>query len=233
MNDHMTYTEEELLPLSGLQHLAFCARQCALMHVENTWEDNHLTVLGSLLHERTHTADVEHRDGMIIRRSLPLRSLRLGLVGKADVVEFRSTPDQGATLPSEPGQWMPSPVEYKRGSPKLSRCDEVQLCAQAMCLEEMLNMTVAEGSLYYGEPRRRYPVNLGRELREETQRLALELHALVDSGLTPPGMYKPKCRSCSLFDRCLPQNTKRPRSARRFVASMIKEALATGPGDAP
>jgi CRISPR-associated exonuclease Cas4 len=144
-----TYIEEDLIMISALQHLAFCPRQCALIHVEQMWQESGLTAEGRILHERVHEQEGESRAGVRIERGLPLRSLRLGLVGVADVVEFHPLPGGG---------WRPFPVEYKRGKPKPDRCDEVQLCAQAMCLEEMMEVEVPQGSLFYGKTRHRHDV---------------------------------------------------------------------------
>lgn len=219
----MVYDEDDLLPLSALQHLAFCARQCALIHIEGAWDENRLTALGRVLHERTHGGRGDMRDGVVTTRSLLLRSLRLGLAGMADVVEFHPVDQGGIALPSRSGLWQPFPVEYKRGMPKLDHCDEVQLCAQALCLEEMLQIPIEEGALYYGEPKRRTPVSFSSELRDETERLAGQLHELIRQGLTPPAVREAKCRSCSLVELCLPAPRKSTRSAIRYLNRMIKE----------
>jgi CRISPR-associated exonuclease Cas4 len=218
------YDEDDLLPLSAVQHLAFCERQCALIHVEGAWDENHLTALGRVLHERTHDGRGELRDGIVTARSLALRSLRLGLSGVADVVEFLPVAEGGVCLTDRPGRWQPFPVEYKRGKPKPDRCDEVQVCAQALCLEEMLGATIAEAALYYGEPRRRTPVTLSAELRAETERLATRLHELVRGGQTPPAVAETRCRSCSLLEQCLPASRRRARSAGGYLHRMIQAA---------
>lgn len=220
----MSYEEDDLLPLSALQHLAFCERQCALIHVEGEWDENRFTALGRVLHERTHDGRGELRDGVVTARSLALRSLRLGLSGMADVVEFHPVTARGVALPGRAGQWQPFPIEYKRGKPKTDHCDEIQLCAQALCLEEMLQVAVPAGALYYGEPRRRTPVALTDELRAETERLAARLHELVRTGQTPPAVREAKCRSCSLVEQCLPAPRRRSRSASRYLSSMIQAA---------
>ncbi len=227
----MTYPEDELLPLSGLNHLVFCARRCALIHVEGAWDENRLTALGRNLHERTHEETVEQREGVLIRRGLLLRSLRLGLAGKADVVEFHPAVEGGITLAGRPGRWQPYPVEYKRGKPKPDRCDEVQVCAQAMCLEEMLGAAIPCGALYYGEPRRRTSVEFTDNLRAETERLARRLQELVRSGLTPAAVRESKCRSCSLVNLCLPSPKRGKRSARRHLQEMIRMASHDGEGN--
>ncbi len=225
------FCEDELLPLSALQHLVFCERQCALIHIERVWADNAFTVEGSALHESVDRAPPETRRSLRIVRDLPLRSTRLGLVGRTDVVEFHrlepgSDPALGTRLPGHGGLWTPFPVEYKRGRPKRHRADEVQLCAQAMCLEEALGMAVPEGALFYGKTRRRKDVRFDEALRLETEAAASRLHDLLRSRVTPPAVYeKRKCLSCSLFDLCRPRAADR--SARRYV-----EAIFRGQGTA-
>lgn len=206
------FTEDELLPLSALQHLLFCERQCALIHIENQWSENRLTAEGRILHEKVHEADDEIRGETRIVRGLRLRSLRLGLAGQADVVEFYR---QG-------GVWMPYPVEYKRGKPKPDSCDEVQLCAQAICVEEMTNTKIPEGSIYYGRPRRRMSVSLGEILRKKTEDTAGRLHELIKTGLTPKADYQKKCDSCSLVDICLPKATTRNTSSMDYLKTAVE-----------
>ncbi len=222
------FSEAELLPISGLQHLVFCKRQCALIHVEQQWAENRFTSEGRVLHEKAHSNEIEARDGVHISRSIPLRSLEYGLVGIADVVEFhRLFPDQteGVLLPGVSGSWIPYPVEYKRGRKKKDSCDEVQLCAQALCLEEMLGVTVSEGALYYGKTRRRTVVPIDRQLREETLRLVREFRELVIQGVTPEASEGPKCEHCSLRDICLPQVRTSPRSMSRYLNSFFDEEV--------
>ncbi len=201
------YDESDLLPISALQHLAFCPRQCALIHIERAWEENRFTAEGRILHEKTHEADTESRGDLRIARGLKIRSLRLGLSGQTDVVEFHRTENDtgGIRLPDTVGLWQAFPVEYKRGKPKLDDCDLVQLCAQAMCLEEMLNTAIPTGALYYGKPHRRMDVAFDGSLRSRTEALADELHALIRSGITPVAEYEKKCMSCSLLDICMPR----------------------------
>lgn len=176
------FSEDELLPISAVQHLAFCPRQWALIHLEGQWTDNRLTAQGTALHERVHEGQAEVRGDVLIVRGLRLRSLRLGLVGTADVVEFHpvaAVVTGGCLLPGRAGRWQPFPVEHKRGRPKPDRCDEVQLCAQALCLEEMLGAPVPEGDLFYGAQRRRHHVAFRADLRHETEALAAQLHELT------------------------------------------------------
>lgn len=205
--------DSALAPLSALQHLVFCPRQCALIHLEGAWAENLLTAEGRVLHERVDEAPGETRRGVRIGRGVALLSRRLGLVGKADVVEFharRSGPPQ------------PYPVEYKRGKPKPHDADRVQLCAQALCLEEMMGMPVPRGALFYGEPRRRQEVAFDDALRTRTEKTAKALHALLAGGVTPPPEPGAKCRSCSLEAVCLPK-TSAGRSAAGWLACALRE----------
>ncbi len=208
--ERVMYTEDDLLQLSALQHLLFCERQCALIHIEQAWEENRLTAEGRVLHERVHESGDESRGSVRIVRGLRLRSLRLGLAGMADVVEFRRV-----DLKS---QKTPFPVEYKRGKPKPDDCDLVQLCAQAICLEEMLNCEIPAGALFYGKTRRRLEVEFTEELRLKTAATAERLHKLVEAGVTPPAVYEKKCKACSLFSLCMPENKK---SATQYLNSVI------------
>lgn len=208
------YAEDDLHPLSALQHLLFCERQCALIHIEQVWTENLFTAEGRIMHERVDSGEHLSRNGVRVETALALRSLRLGLSGKADVVEFHRD-DQGG--------WRPYPVEYKRGKPKSANWDQVQLCAQALCLEEMLHCQVPEGALFYGKPRRRQTVCFDDALRRETEEAAARLHQLVRSGLTPPACYEKKCDSCSLVQFCLPKVAAKGKNVGRYLARMLAE----------
>jgi len=229
------YDESELLPLSGLQHMAFCERQWGLIHLEQFWTENRLTVEGRHLHERADRTGGKSRGDLRIVRAMPLHSLRLGLSGRADVVEFHrfhedahtlsgnDPPKQvGVTRPDVAGLWRPFPVEYKRGKPKPGNCDRVQLCAQALCLEEMLGVAIPAGALFYGQTRRRQDVVFDESIRSETERLAARMHDLFRAGVTPRATYdRKRCDRCSLYDRCLPKTTGRARSVREYVISEL------------
>lgn len=224
------YNEDDLLPISALQHLMFCERQWGLIHLEGIWVENTLTVEGKHLHERADTEETESRGNLRIARGLRLRSLRLGLTGKADVVEFcrllKSSPESdmpGAPLEGVSGFWRPVPVEYKRGQPKKDNCDKVQLCAQALCLEEMLGTLIQTGALFYGKPRRRYEVSFDNVLRMETEALALRLHDLTRAGKTPQAGYEKKCEACSLFSVCLPKVVGVGKMAGQYLAEALIE----------
>ena len=210
----MAFTESDLLPLSALQHLLFCERQCVLIHVERLWEENLLTAEGRIAHEKVDEGGAETRGGTRTVFGLPLRSFRLGLIGKADVVEF-SEDDQGGAVAF--------PVEHKRGRPKQKDCDRVQLCAQAMCLEEMTGGTVAGGALFYGKTRRRENVVFDKALRRLTEETAARLHALIDAGETPRAEYAKKCKSCSLIELCMPKVSAARRSVERYLRTAGEE----------
>lgn len=212
------FGENDLLPISALQHLLFCERQCALIHIEGLWVENRLTVEGRHLHQKAHEGPSEARAGVRIARGLALRSFRLGLVGKADVVEFHEAPEAAA--------YGPFPVEYKRGKPKRHKADQVQLCAQALCLEEMLGTDVPRGALFYGRTRRRQNVEFDDALRRLTVDAARRLHELIASGRTPRAAREPKCDSCSLYNLCLPDAMGPSHSATAYVESAIAAALA-------
>jgi len=213
----VSYTEDDLLPLSGLQHLAFCERQCALIHIEQAWAENLYTAEGRVLHERVHEADQTPRGEIRIEYSMPLRSLRLGLIGKADVVEFHRIGD------STGDRWRPFPVEYKRGRPKKANADRIQLCAQALCLEEMLNVEVPAGALFYGKTRHREGVDFDAQLRSETEESAGRFHALIEARVTPRPVYGKQCDTCSLKDLCLPKTVETGRSIDKYLMSATRE----------
>ena len=218
------YRDEDLLPLSGLQHFAFCRRQWALIHVENQWQENLRTVEGQLLHQRAHNEALRERRGdTLILRGLSVVSHSLGLSGKCDVVEFHLAPE-GVPLRGEDGLWLPYPVEYKRGRPKDHQADELQLCAQAMCLEEMLCCTIAEGALFYGEPRRRTIVFFSPELRQNVRDFSAEMHHYYRRGDTPKAKPGKSCHACSLKELCLPQLIRRGN-----VSAYLKQAMEESP----
>lgn len=207
------YAETDLLPLSALQHLLYCPRQCALIHVEQAWVENRYTAEGRLLHERVDAGQCEQKGRCQIERTVALRSFKLGLIGKADVVEFYDT---------DAGPRQPFPVEYKRGRPKKHDADRVQLCAQAVCLEEMLDVVIAEGALFYGKTRRRIPVAFDAELRRKTAQTAAALHELVSAGTTPVPEYGSKCDKCSFLNACQPKSCNGSRSASQYLQKIIE-----------
>lgn len=215
--------EEDLLQLSGLQHFAFCRRQWALIHIENQWAENLRTVEGSLFHQRAHDAHQRERRGnTLILRGLPVFSRILGLSGKCDVTEFHADLS-GVSLQGEEGLWRPYPVEYKRGAPKSGDEDKLQLCAQAMCLEEMLCCDVPEGALFYGETRHRLNVAFDPELRQKVVSLTEEMHQLFLRGHTPKVKPTRACGACSLKEVCLPSLGRK-----RLVGDYLRRAMEEG-----
>lgn len=211
---------DDPLPISALQHYLFCPRQCALIHLERLWAENRLTVEGRHVHERAHDGPTEQRADGSIARGVALRSDRLGLWGYADVVEFRA--------PSGPGPPIPFPIEYKRGKPKRHDADRVQLCAQALCLEEMLRVEIPAGALYYNTLRRRVDVPFDDALRDTTAVTAQLVRDMIASGRTPLARRQKKCDRCSLFDLCLPDALGRRRSR---ASSYVARSIATALGD--
>ena len=225
------YDEDDLLPISALQHLEFCPRRCALIHIEGAWAENVQTAEGRALHERVHEAPSETVAGVRVARGLRLCSRDLGLFGVADVVEFHPAEDQderAVALPGSQGRWIAFPVEYKRGRRKSEMSYFVQLCAQALCLEEMLGGHIPAGALYHGESRRRQVVQLDAALRTRTRNRAHELHRLIEAGTTPEPFPSPKCRFCSLAGKCMPKLPP-SRSARDYVARTVESILGETP----
>ena len=193
--------DELLVPISALEHWSFCRRQCGLIHIEGLWEENRLTVEGTHLHELVDLPGLEQRPGLRKARALPLRCDRLSVVGRADMVAFFSDP-------AYPDGGRPYPVEYKRGAKTDFRHAELQLCAQALCLEEMLGVSVTDGAIYFGRSRRRREVTFGSALRKETEAAALGVAAMLRSLKTPPPQPGPKCEQCSLRSVCVPELPK-------------------------
>jgi CRISPR-associated exonuclease Cas4 len=217
------YSSDDLLPLSGIQHFVFCRRQWALIHVERQWKDNLLTVEGRQFHQRVDDPYFdESRREMIIARSVPVASYRLGLSGICDVIEFIESAE-GVALPGRKGLYLTTPVEYKRGREKPDPCDEAQLCAQAMCLEEMLAVSIPAGYLYYGETRHRVAVDLNAEIRKLVQDMSDEMHAYFSRGYTPRVRTSKACRSCSLADICLPVLLDKTIPASEYIRQHIEE----------
>jgi CRISPR-associated exonuclease Cas4 len=206
------------IPISALQHAVYCLRQAALIHIERVWAENRFTAEGRVLHDVAHAAGSRKSRGVRRVTALPIACRRLNIAGVADVVEFQSGAD-GET---------PFPIEYKRGKPKLHRADEVQLCAQALCLEEMTGRPVPEGALYYGETKRRVVVAFDAELRKLTEETAIAFGALVAEGRTPPPVWRAsRCRACSLIELCRPKAVTK--SALGFRRRAIAAALAPPP----
>ena len=272
------YSEDQLLPISALQHLIFCERQCALIHVERLWAENRWTVEGRHLHDKAHTATAQNVAGIRIARGLRLHSYSLGLFGQADVVELETVERPESRVESQnqrveglesrqkvkglesrvqsqqqgrvespesraEGQsWdvessrlsaldsrrlRVTPIEYKRGKPKKDDSDRVQLCAQAICLEEMLGQTIATGQLFYGKRKRRTEVHLDTGLRELTKQKALRLHQMIADRETPTAVREPKCDQCSLLHLCLPDALRFKTGASAFVSRSLAAHLSS------
>ena len=207
------YSESDYLLLSGLQHLRFCPRQCALIHIEQQWSENFFTAAGRVQHEKVHGATAESRKTVKTERNLKIASALLGVTGCTDAVEFYS---DGKI----------SPIEYKHGKPKENTCDEVQLCAQVICLEEMLECTIDEGALFYFKIRRRIPLPITDELRKETIELAERFHRFVADGKTPTALYSRQCESCSSIDECFPESAGKRKSVRAYIERRLRQNVA-------
>lgn len=204
----------ESIYLSRLQHYLFCSRQFALIELEDIWTENQFTAEGQVMHQRVNQAEQEKRGPIRTVRALRLANVELGIEGVADVVEYHKQAD---------GAEIPYPIEYKRGKPKAHRADEVQLCAQALCLEEMHGVSVPEGALFYGEVRRRQSVVFDRELRELTALTILACRHIVQTKITPKADYNAKkCKDCSLLDQCHPKDFAKSAAA-WLQAQLTKE----------
>jgi CRISPR-associated exonuclease Cas4 len=208
------YLDDDFIQISALQHFLFCPRQCALIHIEQIWAENLFTAEGRIMHDKAHEEQFETRGGVRIERGMPLRSLKLGLIGKADVVEFHK---------NEAGQWVPFPVEYKHGKPKENNCDKVQLCAQGMCLEEMTGIPVPSGAIFYGKTKHRQDVIFDEALRRETADIAGRTREFIAVGFTPKAEYSKRCESCSLISVCMPKSLSYERSVSEYLREAVKE----------
>jgi CRISPR-associated exonuclease Cas4 len=235
------YIQDDLLPLSGIQHFLFCRRQWALIHVERQWQENALTAEGRIMHKRADDPFfTETRNGVITARSVPVASYRLGLSGLCDVVEFTPSPPsplptgegvsaeggtgEGVKLPNRDGLYLPAPVEYKRGREKQDHSDVTQLCAQAMCLEEMLSVSIPKGYLYYGETRHRVEIEFTAELRTLVKDMSDEMHNYFSRGYTPRVKPFKGCRSCSLADVCLPVLQGKVIAASKYIQQQVENS---------
>lgn len=215
----MSYSEEDLIPISYLSQYYYCQRRAGLLLLEEQWNDNVHTAEGSVLHERVHSGSHESRGEIIVTRGLYLRSIEIGLAGIADSVEFHAS-DEGFEFPWMKGRWYVYPVEYKHGKRRDEIEYEVQLCAQAICLEEMANCKIQWGYIYYGADRRRKQVILDDELRSKVWEGAESLHKMMKSKITPHAIRSPKCRECSMVDVCLPGKLK---STRNYLDMLMRQ----------
>lgn len=201
------FDEDELLPISALQHFVFCPRRCALVHIEQVWSENRFTVEGDILHQRVDELGRESRLNLIVSHGVGIRSLRFGVTGIVDVIEFRSSMDGcgACALPGKEGHWIPYPIEYKRGSLRRGFGDDIQICAQALCVEEMLECSVPAGAIYYASTRKRREIAFDAKLREQTSNAIAGVRSLIAAGVIPSPEYGKKCDTCSLFDLCQPK----------------------------
>ncbi|MBS4053511.1 MAG: CRISPR-associated protein Cas4 [Thermaerobacter sp.] len=219
------YSDEVLLLLSGIQHFAFCERQWSLIHIEQVWQENLLTVEGHHFHEKVDDPfGDESRGDLRIVRSMPIMSRTLGLQGVADMVEFRKQSVRGpdvVSLGGIEGYWRPRPVEFKRGKPKPDDRDAVQLCAQAICVEEMMQTSITHGDIYYWQTRRRQTVEFSSALRTRTRELAARMHELFEAGITATNVKNKPCQNCSLKDVCQPKLLRKRQSVAQYISSML------------
>ena len=225
--------DDELIMLSALQHYLFCPRQCALIHIDGAWNENYLTASGRQLHERVDRIGGETRRDVHLATALRLISARLGIMGVADMVEFHLASSEfeggvrvAAPLAGRSGYWKPFPVEYKRGRPKPHRADEVQLCAQALCLEEMLGVSISEGALFYGETRKRTSVLFDGELRALTEETVVAVRKLLTDGTLPPSVVSKGCLACSLYETCQPKTASVRPSAEGWIRQQLGEQIS-------
>jgi CRISPR-associated exonuclease Cas4 len=217
------FREDELLALSGIQHFFYCRRQWALIHIEKQWKDNEKTIEGKLIHDRVDDPLFnESRPGLLIARAMPVLSYELGLYGICDVVEFKSSAN-GTRLHGQEGKFLPMPIEYKRGKEKSDQRDEVQLCAQAICLEEMLSIQITKACFFYASSRRRVEIPLSDDLRRTVKTISLEMHDYFARGFTPRVKRRKSCNYCSLKEICLPEMTNRNLTVNAYIRSHLDE----------
>lgn len=218
----MEYSEDDYLMISGIQHFKFCRRQWALIHIEQQWAENEYTVIGELMHKKAHDPYItEKRKDMIIARALPVSSGSMGISGECDIVEFHKCED-GIYLNGHRGTYSIYPVEYKKGKPKHSEEDILQLAAQAMCLEEMFSTEIAEGAIFYGEIRRRETVMITENLRIEVRQIFQEMHQYFNRRYTPKVKVSKACSSCSLKELCMPK-LARGGTVKHYLDQMLEE----------
>lgn len=218
----MEYQEDEYLMISGIQHFCFCRRQWALIHIEQQWAENVHTVVGELMHKKAHDPYLtEKRKDVLVTRAMPVSSRYLGISGECDILEFHRQ-DDGVKLYGHRGLYSIYPIEYKKGKPKKSEEDILQLVAQTMCLEEMFSTEISEGALFYGETRRREPVEITGDLRKQVKDMVKEMHQCYDRKYTPQVKYNKRCSSCSLKDICMPKIGKAD-SVRKYLAQALED----------
>lgn len=220
----MEYREEDYLMLSGIQHFSICQRQWALIHIEQQWFENEHTVKGELFHKKAHDSFLhEKRKDVIVSRGLPVFSRILGISGNCDIVEFHKS-EEGVKLFGHRGLFLVYPIEYKKGKPKESEADVLQLAAQIICLEEMFSCQIKEGALYYGETHRREQIIIDGTLKDKTRKCFEEMHRLYDRNYTPRVKWSKACNGCSLKDICLPKLGK-SQSVNDYINKRVGEEV--------
>lgn len=227
----MFYQDDEMVMISALQHYQFCPRQCALIHVEQQWQENYLTAAGKVMHKRVDTQASSTRHDIHYAASLRIFSRRYGLIGIADMVEFHRTANEydgtgvrvAIHLKGLSNFWKPFPVEYKHGSPKVDEMDRIQLCAQALCIEEMLDIKVADGAIFYGRTHQRENVIFSEGMRKKVLDISRKIHSMISAGETPAPHYCRSCRACSMADLCLPE--QKQKSVNEWLQRQIEESL--------
>ncbi len=221
------YSDDDLLMLSGIQHYAFCPRQWALIHIEQQWDDNHLTLEGQWLHRKVdNPLDMTFSAGTVCLRAVPVKSLRLGFFGIADLLELHPLDDEAEKpflIDKYPGKWKVVPVEYKHGKHKEDGIDDVQLCAQAMCLEEMYGIDIPSGSFFYGATRSRETLTFDVALRDKVTALSSQMHHIFEEGKTPKAVLSAKCKSCSLRELCFESDLRYASSVKHYLAQLKEE----------
>lgn len=218
----MEYAEEDYLMISGIQHFKFCRRQWALIHIEQQWAENEHTIIGELMHKKAHDPYLtEKRKDTIIARALPVASKEMGVTGECDVVEFHRCED-GIRLHGHRGLFSVYPIEYKKGKPKATEEDQLQLAAQAMCLEEMFSTQIMEGALFYGETKKREVVEITEALRREVKETFLEMHQYYERKYTPKVKMSKGCNRCSLKEICMPRLEKTI-SVKKYISQVFQE----------
>lgn len=226
----MEYREEDYLMLSGIQHYAFCRRQWALIHIEQQWQENVHTVEGELMHKNAHDGYLtEKRKDVIVVRALPIHSRTMGVSGSCDIVEFRRA-DDGIMLHGHRGLFQVYPIEYKKGRPKETEIDILQLVAQVICLEEMLNTSITEGAIFYGETRHREKVVIDDALRNTVKKYFLEMHQMYERKYTPKVRWSKGCNGCSLKEICLPRLGKAG-AASTYIAQTLSDGTVGNQGE--
>lgn len=218
----MIYLEDDFLMISGIQHYAYCKRQWGLIHIENQWESNVYTVRGDITHEKVDDPFImETRGDLIVSRSVPIYSSQFGCYGIADLLEYTKALS-GVKLEGREGYYKIYPIEYKVGKPKENEYDLVQLCLQALCLEEMYNVRIEEGAMYYAKIKRRVRVHFDEGLRNLTIWTINEMHEIIDDNRTPEGSYEAKCDHCSLYNVCLPKTVSKMKKVETYINDCLK-----------